>query len=208
MARMSIANEGYPFILTPALLAVFALLAGWKGIGLLLGLASLAFMGFFRDPERTSPNGDGLIVSPADGRIVEISPSSEKGPGTKVSIFMSPLDVHVNRAPIGGQVEEVRYHRGKFFPAYKDEASETNERNALKIADVQGRMLSMVQVAGVVARRIVCYVKKGDLLQQGERLGIIMFGSRVDVFLPKGCQVQVVDGQKVKGGETIIGRFA
>jgi len=205
---MRIAREGYPFILTPAFLALLALVAGWKGTGLVLGLLSLPFIGFFRDPERKPPAGEGLILSPADGRVVKIGPSEKEGPGTKISIFLSPLDVHINRAPVGGKVEEVRYQSGRFFAAYKDEASENNERNALKIVDAKGRILKVVQVAGVLARRIVCHVKKGDSLQQGQRLGLIMFGSRVDLFLPETSHVKVAVGQHVKGGETIIGRFA
>jgi phosphatidylserine decarboxylase len=205
---MRIASEGYPFILTPALLALLALLTGWKWVGLILGLASLAFLGFFRDPERRSPEGEGLVLSPADGKIVGIWPSQGKGSGTKISIFLSPLDVHVNRAPIGGRVEEVQYQKGRFLAAYKDQASEANERNILRITDAKGRVLRMVQIAGVLARRIVCYARKGDFLQQGQRLGMIMFGSRVDLFLPEACQIKVADGQRVKGGETIMGRFA
>jgi phosphatidylserine decarboxylase len=204
---MRIAREGYPFILTSAFLALLALAVGWKWIGVAIGFLSLVFVGFFRDPERRPPAGEGLILSPADGRVVAIEPG-ERAPGTKISIFLSPLDVHVNRAPIEGTVEDVQYRRGKFFAAYKDQASEANERNALRIADSKGRILNVVQIAGVLARRIVCYVRKGDTLEQGERLGMIMFGSRVDLFLPEGSQIKVVDRQRVKGGETIIGRFS
>lgn len=205
---MRIASEGYPFILTPAFFALLALLAGWKWVGLLLGLASLAFLGFFRDPERRPPPGEGLILSPADGKVVGIWAGRQQGPGTKISIFLSPLDVHVNRAPVEGRVEEVHYEKGRFFAAYKDKASDANERNTVKMADAKGRIFSMVQIAGVLARRIVCYAKKGDFLERGERLGMIMFGSRVDLFLPEDCQIQVRDGQRVIGGETIVGRFA
>jgi phosphatidylserine decarboxylase len=124
-----------------------------------------------------------------------------------VSIFLSPLDVHINRMPVAGKVDEVRYRAGKFLAAYKEEASERNEQNALKIVDNDGRPLGVVQVAGVVARRIVCRVKPGDRLARGDRFGLIMFGSRTDIYLPKGCRIQVVEGQKVKGGETILGSF-
>ncbi|MFQ5904368.1 MAG: phosphatidylserine decarboxylase family protein [Candidatus Binatia bacterium] len=210
---MKIARDGYPFILPAALLALLALAMGWKWAGLGLGLVALAFVGFFRDPERVPPGGEELILSPADGKIVGIKEAAkEKGglfgeAGTRVSIFLSPLDVHVNRAPVKGRVEEVQYQRGRFFAAYKEKASQSNEQNALRIVDPKGRRLGVVQIAGVVARRIVCYVKRGDSLERGQRLGLIMFGSRVDLFLPGGSRVEVVKGQRVSGGETIIGRF-
>ena len=126
---------------------------------------------------------------------------------TRISIFLSPLDVHINRTPVEGKIEEVKYSPGKFIAAYKDEASRRNEQNALHIADSQGRKLGVVQVAGVVARRIVCRVEPGDKIGRGERFGLIMFGSRTDTYLPSGCRVEVVEGQRVKGGETILGRF-
>lgn len=208
---MSIAREGYPFILTAVLLALLALAVGWKWVGLVFGLLTLAFLGFFRDPERIPPMGEGLILSPADGRVVKIK-GVEKGrlfetAGTRISIFLSPLDVHVNRAPVQGRVEEVQYQKGRFFAAYKEEASQSNEQNALRIVDPEGRRLGVVQIAGVVARRIICYVKQGDALGRGQRFGLIMFGSRVDLYLPGGSRVEVVEGQRVRGGETVIGRL-
>jgi phosphatidylserine decarboxylase len=124
-----------------------------------------------------------------------------------VSIFLSPLDVHINRMPISGQVEEVSYQRGKFVAAYKDEASARNEQNALKVVDERGRKLGVVQIAGVLARRIICRVRRSDQVQRGERFGLIMFGSRTDAYLPSGCRVEVTEGQRVKGGETILARF-
>lgn len=209
---MGIAREGYPFILTAALLALLAITMGWKWMGLGFVLFALAFVGFFRDPERIPPAGEGLILSPADGKVVGIKKVEEgvffEGAGTRISIFLSPLDVHVNRAPVKGKVEEVRYQEGRFFAAYKEQASRNNEQNALRIVDPKGRRLGVVQIAGAVARRIVCYVKKGDSLERGQRFGLIMFGSRVDLFLPSGSQVEVVEGEQVRGGETIIGRFS
>jgi phosphatidylserine decarboxylase len=208
---MRIAKEGYPLILTAGALTILAFLIGWRGAGIVLGLTALAITAFFRDPERNIPMGEGLVVSPADGRVVSIaevrSASSGGDTATRVSIFLSPLDVHVNRMPVAGKVEEVRYRPGKFLGAYKDEASERNEQNALKIIDDDGRSLGVVQIAGVVARRIVCRVKPGDRLARGERFGLIMFGSRTDTYLPRGCHLKVVEGQKVKGGETILGSF-
>jgi phosphatidylserine decarboxylase len=208
---MRIAKEGYRLILTAGALTILAFLIGWGGAGIVLGLATLAIIAFFRDPERNIPTGEGLIVSPADGRVVSILESEGDSafgdPVTRVSIFLSPLDVHINRMPVAGRIDEVRYQAGKFLAAYKEEASQRNERNTLKIVDDQERSLGVVQVAGVVARRIVCRVKPGDRLARGDRFGLIMFGSRTDTYLPRGCQVKVVEGQKVKGGETILGSF-
>jgi len=208
---LSIAKEGYPFIIIAALLALLAFILGWKWLGLVFALFTLAFIGFFRDPERVPPKGAELVVSPADGRVVGIRPV-EKGPlmdgaGTQVSIFLSPLDVHVNRAPVEGRVEQVQYRRGRFFAAYRERASQENEQNAIRMVDAKGRRLSVVQIAGVMARRIVCYVREGESLEQGQRLGLIMFGSRVDLFLPRGSRIEVAEGQAVRGGETIIGRL-
>lgn len=208
---MRIAREGYPLIFPTAFLALLALTLGWQWPGLVLALFALAFTWFFRDPERIQPRDEDLILSPADGKVVEIREMDSGRPfdklGPRISIFLSPFDVHVNRAPVGGRVEEVRYQKGMFFAAYKQRASQENEQNALKIADPKGRELGVVQIAGVVARRIICYVKKGDSLEPGQRLGLIMFGSRVDLFLPRGSRVEVVKGQHVRGGETIIGRL-
>jgi phosphatidylserine decarboxylase len=208
---MRIAKEGYPLILTAGALTILAFLIGWRGAGILLGLVTLAITAFFRDPERNIPTGEGLVVAPADGRVVSIaevkSDASFGHTPTRVSIFLSPLDVHINRMPVAGRIDEVRYRPGKFLAAYKEEASERNEQNALKIIDDNGRSLGVVQIAGVVARRIVCRVKPGDRLARGDRFGLIMFGSRTDTYLPRGCRVQVVAGQKVRGGETILGSF-
>lgn len=208
---MSIAKEGYPFILTATLLALLALALGWEWAGLVFVLAAFAFLGFFRDPERVPPRGEGLILSPADGRVLGIKRVEKEllfeGTETRVSIFMSPLDVHVNRAPVQGMVEEIRYQKGSFFAAYREEASENNEKNALRIVDGKGRKFAVVQIAGALARRIVCYVKKGDSLELGQRFGLIMFGSRVDLFLPQGSRVDVAQGQRVRAGETVIGRL-
>lgn len=208
---MGIAREGYRFILPSALLALLALIAGWKWVALGLSLLTLAFAGFFRDPDRIPPEGEGLILSPADGKVVSIkkieSSGISEGGETRISVFLSPLDVHVNRSPVQGLVEEVKYQKGRFFAAFREEASDDNERNELRIVDPQGQRLRVVQIAGVLARRIVCYVKPGDRLERGQKLGMIMFGSRVDLFVPKGSRVDVVQGQKVKGGLSVIGRL-
>ena len=208
---MRIAREGFPLILSAAVLTLLAFVAHWLFVAVVLGVLTLALAGFFRDPERVIPAGEGLVVAPADGRIVSIARvEGESLPvqsRTRISIFLSPLDVHINRIPVAGRIEEISYRAGKFLAAYKEEASMQNEQNALVIADAQGRKLGVVQIAGVLARRIVCRVKPGDNVVRGARFGLIMFGSRTDLYLPADCRVEVEEGRKVKGGETIIGRF-
>jgi len=208
---MRIAREGYPLILTVGIAALIALAIGWFLVGGLLGLMTVAVAAFFRDPERVIPAGDNLIVAPADGKVVSVAPAAAggmfDGAATRISIFLSPLDVHINRVPVAGKIDAVQYQPGQFLAAYKAEASERNEQNALKILCSDARFIGVVQIAGVLARRIVCRVKRGDDLKRGERFGLIMFGSRTDTYLPNGCSVEVVEGQRVKGGETIIGRF-
>ena len=208
---MRIAREGYPLILTAAVLTIVTFLLGWKAVGFILGITTLAVAAFFRDPDRHVPTDQGVIVAPADGRVVSIAEikgdSLFSDAKTRVSIFLSPLDVHINRTPVTGKIEEVRYQPGRFLAAYKEEASRSNEQNALKVVDEQSRALGVVQIAGVLARRIVCRLKRGDTLSRGERFGLIMFGSRTDTYLPTGCRVEVSEGQRVKGGETILGRF-
>jgi len=208
---MRIAREGYPLILTAGIAALIALAIGWGLLGSLLAVLSLAVAAFFRDPERVVPAGDNLIVAPADGKVVSIAPAAAggmfDGAATRISIFLSPLDVHINRVPVAGKIDRVQYQPGHFLAAYKAEASERNEQNALKILCSGARVIGVVQIAGVLARRIVCRVKRGDDLKRGDRFGLIMFGSRTDTYLPNGCAVEIVEGQRVKGGETIIGRF-
>jgi phosphatidylserine decarboxylase len=193
-------------------LTLAAFVIGWGFIALALAIITAAVTGFFRDPERVIPPGEDLVLAPADGRVVSIVGLKDDPifaeARTRVSIFLSPLDVHINRTPVAGTIEDVKYQSGKFLAAYKEEASRSNEQNALKIVDPKGRQLGVVQIAGVLARRIVCRVKRGDRLARGERFGLIMFGSRTDTYLPPGCQVEVKEGQRVKGGETILGRFA
>ena len=208
---MKIAKEGYPLILAAAILAAAAFVMGWLLPGAFLGLLTLAIAAFFRDPDRMIPEGEGLIVSPADGKVVSIAhvqdPAVMPSADTRISIFLSPLDVHINRMPVSGLIEDVQYRAGKFMAAYKDDATADNERNAVHILERDGKRLAVAQVAGVLARRIVCRVKRGDRLKRGDRFGLIMFGSRTDTYLPPGCRVEVVEGQRVKGGETILGRF-
>jgi phosphatidylserine decarboxylase len=203
-------REGYRFI---AIFAVLALVLfwiweplGWLGVVLTAWCAY-----FFRDPERVTPLREGLVISPADGRvsaIVEVIPPPEMGLGeelrTRISVFMNVLDCHVNRAPVAGRVTRIHYAPGLFLNAELDKASEDNERNALVIEMGDGRQLGVVQIAGLVARRIVSFVREGDMLLAGERFGLIRFGSRLDVYLPPGANAQAVVGQRAVAGETVL----
>ena len=201
-----IAKEGYRFVFTALGLAAAALAVGWFVVGVVLVAVAAAVAGFFRDPERVSPDGEGIVVSPADGKVVSVDDVSDAD-GRRVSIFLSPLDVHINRAPMNGRVADVRYQTGHFLAAYKGKASDENERNAIELVDDAGTTLRIVQIAGFLARRIVCDVGRGDSLKRGERFGMIMFGSRVDLFLPRVATVEVHPGQRVRGGETIVARL-
>ena len=208
---MRIAREGYPLIFAVGIIALLAFLAGWMPLGIILGLIALSVAAFFRDPERQAPVGEGLVVSPADGKVVTIAGVKGDplflGSATRVSIFLSPLDVHINRTPVEGKIAKITYQPGKFLAAYKEEAAQRNEQNALSIVDSKGRTWGVVQIAGVIARRIICRAKPGDQLARGERFGLIMFGSRTDTYLPEGCRIEVTEGQRVKGGETVLARF-
>ncbi len=203
---MRVAREGYPWILAAAIVSLIAFSLGWNGMGGISAFFAVVFAGFFRDPDRTPPAGEGLILAPADGKVVAIVKDAEGGT-TRVSIFLSLLDVHVNRAPIHGLVEKVQYQPGKFHAAFRENASQDNEQNAVRLVDTTGKSLNIVQIAGLLARRIVCYVKEGETLERGQRFGLIMFGSRVDLYMPPGATVEVAKGQRVRAGETIIGRL-
>lgn len=208
------AREGYPFIALFALPALVAgLLAGYTGNVWLWGLTGAcvlltAFMAyFFRDPARTVPTGNGIVVSPADGKVlvVERIDPSDASSATQVSIFLSPLDVHINRAPVGGTIESVTYKPGEFRVASRKIASEVNEQNVISI---RGAEVSIVarQIAGLVARRIVCWKKAGDHVETGERIGLMKFSSRMDVIMTSDIEVLCRLGDRVVGGETVIGR--
>lgn len=201
------AREGLPYVIIPILLALVPAYFGYWPIALLL-LALAAFMAFFfRDPQRTAPQDENIIVSPADGRVTRIEalePGNPSSP-TVVSIFLSPLDVHINRAPLAGKILDVTYTKGKFMMATKEQASLLNEQNALTI---RGEKVTVVckQIAGVLARRIICWKRAGDELTLGERFGLIKFSSRTDLILPPQVEVLVSKGMRVRGGATIIGR--
>jgi phosphatidylserine decarboxylase len=173
-------------------------------------LVALPVLLFFRDPERTPEGGDGSIIAPADGKVIDVRTTSTGHPLApeacqRISIFMSPLDVHVNRAPVTGRVEEISYRKGQFRAAYAGDASEVNESNSMRMRTPDGIPVVVVQIAGWLARRIVCRVARGARLARGERFGLIMFGSRVDVYLPANASIIASPSQRVWAGRTVIG---
>ena len=203
-----IAGEGWPFLLPMVLLTALFYSFGWKNIGTVSLALTLFTLFFFRDPERIVAQGKGVVVSPADGRVIVVKDTFEpdylKQNMKQVSIFLSVFNVHVNRAPYGGRVEVIRYNPGKFHIASVDKDSLENEQTAMIITDGKNRIL-VKQIAGLIARRIVCYAKPGDTLATGERYGLIRFGSRVDIFLPKDAELRVKVGDRIKGARDIIG---
>jgi phosphatidylserine decarboxylase len=206
-----IANAGYPLIFAAAFAtAVLALLQ--LRILAILGLAVSFFIAFFfRDPDRVVPISDGAVVSPADGRVVVAGKVDHTlfydGPCQKVSIFMSVFNVHVNRIPHEGQVEKIEYHPGKFVNASLDKASEDNERNAIFVITDKGRRYCVVQIAGLIARRIICHIQAGEPVYRGRRFGLICFGSRLDVYLPADAAINVAVGDRVRAGTSILGHL-
>ena len=199
--RIRVASEGWVFVGPLAVATVLSALVGWwgvTGVGLVLTVGVALF---FRDPERIIPQTPETIVSPADGRVMEIVPETTQT--RRISIFLSLWDVHINRAPHGGVVRSVVYTPGKFLAAYRPEASLVNEANTVTIVD-HGREFIVKQIAGVLARRIVCRVRPGDTLEKGQRYGLIRFGSRTDLLLPATAEIAVQVGDVVRGGETIL----
>jgi phosphatidylserine decarboxylase len=196
-------KEGIPFIAAPLLAAIgFAIFQFWITAAVLIFFA-LFMAYFFRDPHRTPPQDGDIVVSAADGRVTRIDETDE---GKLVSVFLSPLDVHINRSPIAGLIRSVTYTRGKKLPATSNNASFYNERNSLLI---EGEKMTVVctQIAGILARRIVCWFKEGDNLELGQKFGLIKFSSRTDVLMPKDVKIMVKVGDKVRGGETVIARL-
>ena len=204
-----LAKAGYPFILS----GVFTTL-----VFAILGLVTLSFIGlaatfficyFFRDPDRVIPNDAACVVSPADGKIISTGLVDNsrffEGSCMKISIFMSIFNVHVNRIPHKGKINEVQYYPGKFFSANLDKASADNEHNAVFIETENGKNICTVQVAGLIARRIICNVLKGDIVERGQRFGLICFGSRIDVYLPPETRLKVTAGDRVKAGTSVLG---
>jgi phosphatidylserine decarboxylase len=208
----SIHPEGYPFIGGFALASLVFFLI-WTPLGWIGTILTVWCALFFRDPQRVTPLREGIVVSPADGRVsmvVQAVPPAELGLGDqplpRISIFMSVFNCHVNRSPATGRVDRIAYRPGKFVNAELDKASEHNERNSLVIATPAGQ-IGVIQIAGLVARRIVCFVREGQSLAAGERFGLIRFGSRLDVFLPEGSKPLVAEGQTAVGGETVLADF-
>jgi phosphatidylserine decarboxylase len=205
---VTIAREGIVYVLVPGTLAIIFTVLGYWPLGLACGLLAGFMAYFFRDPSRQPPTAANVVVAPADGRVTRVTPVenlSDRSP-TLVSIFLSPLDVHINRAPIAGKITDVSYTRGKFLMATDEKASLVNEQNALTI---EGETITVVckQIAGILARRIVCWKRAGERVTLGERFGLIKFSSRTDVLLPANVEVLVAEGARVKGGTTIIGRI-
>jgi len=205
---MKIDRAGYPFIagaLAPALGLALSRRRGWAIPFAVLGGF---FAYFFRDPDRDVPGAPGLVVSPADGKIMVAGPSdprwSPPGVWNQITIFLSPVDVHMNRSPVGGRITRIDYRPGKFLPAYKESAND-NELNEIWI-ESEGRTIVFRQVVGVLARRIVCRVRAGEEVERGERIGLMKFGSRMDVFLPPDMEIAVSVGDRVFGGETVLAR--
>ncbi|HEU4439793.1 MAG TPA: phosphatidylserine decarboxylase family protein [Methylomirabilota bacterium] len=204
--RIPVASEGWPFILPLATAACIMAWMGWFAAAAVFGVAALACLGFFRDPERTPPEVPGAVLAPADGRVMAVVEATDPwvGEAVRVSIFLSPLDVHVNRSPIAALVKNVEHTTGGFVAAYRPEASEGNERCTVSLEGETARV-AVKQIAGVVARRIVCRVQPGDALQAGERFGLIRFGSRTDLIVPRSTAMRVTVGDRVRGGESVMG---
>jgi phosphatidylserine decarboxylase len=215
----SVHPEGRKYALICLGLSLIAALLAWETLAWPLAFLSLCILAFFRDPERVVPRGDALILSPADGTVTQISEvepplelRGEEGglghePVTRISIYLSIFDLHINRSPCAGTVGTMSYVPGKFVNAELDKSSEENERQHIVILRGDGVAVGMTQIAGLVARRIVPFVKPGDIVAAGQRVGLIRFGSRVDLYLPQGTSPQVLMGQRVIAGETVLGRL-
>jgi phosphatidylserine decarboxylase len=210
-AGIPIVREGLPFVAAAGTPAVAAGALGWTGLAAAFGAVALFTAWFFRNPKRSAPKSDRAVVAPGDGKIVEISEEPEprflKDKSVRVSIFLNIFDVHVNRIPCDGMVEQVAYQPGRFLVASRPEATLQNEQNALLIRAARGAKVLCVQIAGLIARRIVCWVAPGETVACGERFGLIRFGSRMDVYLPVGTKLSVKVGDHVKGGETLLGEL-
>lgn len=202
-----IAREGWPFILPPLSVAVILWMTGWQTSGAIVAILAVSVALFFRDPPRDIPKGEGLILAPADGTVVQVTQylgQELQEPATQISIFLSVLNVHVNRTPFPAVVEDVKYKPGSFRIAWQPEASADNEQNLIALKAPEGRLL-VKQIAGLIARRIVCRVVPGQKLEAGERIGLIRFGSRVDLIVPARAELFIKRGDRVYGGTTVMG---
>jgi phosphatidylserine decarboxylase len=206
-----IAKAGYPFIFGAAFATLVLALLGLTFLAILGLVLTFSLCGFFRDPDRLVPEQNGIVVSPADGKVISVGAAAnsycDDSECMRVSIFMSVFNVHVNRIPFNGQVKDVIYFPGKFFAANLEKASLQNEHNAVIIDIENERQICVVQVAGLIARRIICHIKPGDHVQRGQRYGLICMGSRLDVFLPKDIKLKVAVGDKVTAGTSVLGHF-
>ncbi len=204
-----LAKEGIPFVGIAAGGTLVAGLLGWPIATVIAGGLTLFTAWFFRNPGRVIPQGPGLVVAAGDGKVIaveeEFEPRFMKEKSIRLSIFLNVFDVHINRVPCEGVVEQVEYQPGAFLVASKPEATLKNEQNLIVVRTAQGARVVCVQVAGLIARRIVCWLSQGDRVQRGERFGLIRFGSRMDTFLPLGSTIKVAVGDRVKGGETVVG---
>ena len=200
-------KEGYYFGLPPLALAVGAFLLHWIAAAAILAFLAAFVFYFFRDPERVIPRDPGAVVSPADGRVVVVSEEAHAGrPGTRLSVFLAIWNVHVNRSPEGGTITKLDYRPGKFLAAMRERASLENEQNVISLSTASGEIL-FKQIAGLIARRVVCWKKPGDAVQRGERIGLVRFGSRVDLWVPRGVEILVSVGDNVKGGSSVLARW-
>jgi len=200
-------KDGYKFAAGPLLAGIIALGFHWNWLGGILIFLGIFVMFFFRDPQRTPPPDPDTIVSPADGRVMEVVEESLNGkPGRRISVFLSIFDVHVNRSPVAGRITAIEYRTGKFYAAMRGRASAENEQNSFHIQSDRGEVV-FKQIAGWIARRIICWKAVGDSVMRGERVGMIRFGSRTDIWLPEGVEVQVQPGQHVAGGTSILARW-
>jgi phosphatidylserine decarboxylase len=206
-----VARDGFLFLIPLLGIAGALFLLRLPGWGLLPVILAVGVGFFFRDPERVVPEGPGVVVAPADGRVMVVrqgvgADGEAVGPFSQVSIFLSVLDVHVNRSPYGGKVEDLKYRPGRFLVAWREEASRVNEQAVIALATPDGP-ITVKQIAGVLARRVVTWIRPGQELKTGERIGLIRFGSRVDLLVPRRVMLAVKVGDKVRGGETIVGVF-
>lgn len=210
-AGVPFAKEGFPFIGLAAGITVLTVWLGWTPVAVAAAALTLFIAWFFRNPPRVVPQGGRLVVSPGDGKVLaveeEFEPRYLKDRAIRISIFLNVFDVHINRIPCDGTIENVQYQPGLFLVASKPHATLKNEQNAVMIKTVEGAKVLCVQVAGLIARRIVCWVNPSDRAVRGERYGLIRFGSRMDTYLPAGTAIRVAVGERVKGGETILGEL-
>ena len=207
--QIPVAREGYPFIIFAGFAAFVLALLGYQFLAIIALILTGFVLYFFRDPDRIIPDAEDAVVSPADGKVILVEKMFDdrfvNEHAYKISIFMSVFDVHVNRLPFTGKVEKIQYKAGSFYAANTDHGGLSNEHCAVLVSTSKNFQYAVVQIAGLVARRIVCWVEKGDTVERGKRFGLIRFGSRVDIYLPQNMQVEVRSGQRVRAGETVIG---